>query len=305
MPLISYIICTYNRALYLKKALDALAHQNYSDFNDFEVVIINNNSTDKTQQVVDTFIQQYSNIQVIYANEQKQGLSNARNKAIEVSNAEWLAFLDDDAYVDADYTFNLINFIKSNTDIKAIGGPILLDFESPKPNWYTHYLGSLFGYFKPYKKSRLFTKNFYPRGSNMIFHRSLFQKYGRFNPNLGRIGRNMMGSEEKDMFQRIYKNHEKVYYLHTAVIYHLVPDFRTETDFIKKQSIGVGRSEHVRIMQSHTGVFSKIISELFKWGVSFLLFVFYSLQFKPAKGIMLIRFRYWVLQGLTTKIEKL
>lgn len=303
MPIISHIICTYNRANYLPKALEALAHQNYSDFNDFEVVIINNNSTDNTQQVVDTFIQQYSNIKVIYANEEKQGLSNARNKAIEVSNAEWLAFLDDDAYVDADYTRNLINFIKSNTSIKAIGGPILLDFESSKPNWYTHYLGSLFGYFKPYKSSRLFTKNFYPRGSNMIFHRSLFQKYGRFNPNLGRIGRNMMGSEEKDMFQRIYKNNEKVYYLHTAIIYHLVPDFRTELDYIKKQSIGVGRSEHVRITQSHTGVFSKIISEFFKWGASFLFFVFYSLQLKPAKGIMLIRFRYWVLQGLTTKVD--
>lgn len=305
MPLVSHIICTYNRATYLSKALEALAHQNYTDFNDFEVVIINNNSTDNTRQVVDSFEMQYPHIQVIYANEEKQGLSNARNKAIEVSNAEWLAFLDDDAYVDADYTKNIIRFIQTNTNIKAIGGPILLDFESLKPNWYTHYLGSLFGYFKPYKKSRLFTKNFYPRGSNMIFHRSLFQKYGVFNPNLGRIGRNMIGSEEKDMFQRIYKNHEKVYYLHTAITYHLVPDFRTELDFIKKQSIGVGHSEHVRIMQSNSGLFSKITSELFKWGVSFLLFIFYSLQLKPAKGIMLIRFRYWVLKGLTTKIEKL
>ena len=137
----------------------------------------------------------------------------------------------------------------------------------------------------------------------MVFHKTLFEKYGIFNPNLGRIGRNMMGSEEKDMFQRIYNGNELVYYLHTAVIYHLVPDFRTEINFVKKQSIGVGLSEHVRIMQSHSGVFSKIISELIKWLVSFILLAFYTLQLKPAKGIMLIRFRYWVLKGLTTTIE--
>ncbi|GAB4455018.1 MAG: glycosyltransferase family 2 protein [Bacteroidales bacterium] len=303
MPLISHIICTYNRAEYLPKALEALAHQNYPDYNDFEVVIINNNSTDNTQEIVDSFIKQYPDVKVVYAHEKKQGLSNARNKAIEVSNADWLAFLDDDAYVDADYTLNLVNFIKSTPTIKAIGGPILLDFESPIPTWYTHYLGSLFGYFKPYSTSRYFSKNFYPRGSNMIFHKTLFKKYGIFNPNLGRIGRNMMGSEEKDMFQRIYNGNELVYYLHTAVIYHLVPDFRTEIDFVKKQSIGVGLSEHVRILQSNSGVFSKIISEVLKWSVSFILLAFYTLQLKPTKGIMLIRFRYWVLKGLTTKIE--
>jgi len=303
MPLISHIICTYNRAAYLPKALDALAHQNYPDFNDFEVVIINNNSTDNTQEIVDSFMKQYPDVKVVYAHEEKQGLSNARNKAIEVSTAEWLVFLDDDAYVDADYTLNLVNFIKSTPDIKAIGGPILLDFESPEPHWYTHYLGSLFGYFKPYETSRYFTKNFYPRGSNMILHHTLFEKYGVFNPNLGRIGRNMMGSEEKDMFQRIYEGNEQVYYLHTAIINHLVPDFRTEIEFVKKQSMGVGRSEHVRIMQSNSGVFSKILSECLKWGVSLLLMISYSLQLKPAKGIMLLCFRYWVLKGLTTKVD--
>lgn len=303
MPLISYIICTYNRAEYLSKALEALAHQNYPDFNDFEIVIINNNSTDNTQQVVESFVQKYPKIKIVYALEEKQGLSNARNKAIEVSNADWLAFLDDDAYVHADYTLKLISFIKLNHNIKAMGGPILLDFESPKPGWYTHYLGSLFGYFKPYEESRLFTKNFYPRGSNMIFHRTLFEKYGLFNPNLGRIGRNMMGSEEKDMFQRIFKGKEKVYYLHSAIIFHLVPDFRTKIDFIKKQSIGVGQSEHVRIMQNKSGVFSKIISEFGKWVFSFLLFIFYVFQLKPAKGTMLLRFRYWVLMGLMSKVE--
>jgi len=301
MPLIAHIICTFNRAEYLPQALKALALQNNT--NDFEIVIINNNSTDNTTQIIEKFVAENPQLSVIYANEEKQGLSHARNKAIEVSTAEWLAFLDDDAYVDKNYTTELIRFIKTSHDVKAIGGPILLDFLSPPPHWYTNYLGSLFGYFKPYKTSQFFNKNYYPRGSNMIFHRSLFEKYGMFNPNLGRIGRNMMGSEEKDMFQRIYKGNEKVYYLHTAVIYHLVPDYRTKVDFIKTQAMGVGRSEHVRISHSKQGVFSKIVSESIKWVVSFVLFIYYTMGLKPAKGIMLLRFRFWVLKGLLTKVD--
>lgn len=296
---ISHIICTFNRAPFLKKALKALSLQTYPHLSEMEIVIIDNNSTDDTHTVVQDFIKEFPKLAVTYAKEEKQGLSNARNKGIEVSKGEWLAFLDDDAHIHADYTTQVLDFIMENSNVKAIGGPILLDFESEPPRWYTNYLGSLFGYFIPYNETMAFTKKSYPRGSNMIFHRSLFDTYGVFNPKLGRSGGDMMGSEEKDIFQRIYEGDEHVYYLHTAIMYHLVPDFRTTQEFIKKQAIGVGMSEHIRIMQSQKGIFKKFIGELVKWGASFLLFVFYLFRFAPSKGIMLIKFRYWVLKGLT------
>ncbi len=300
MPLISYIICTYNRAKYLPIALNAFTKQNIENRNDFEVIVIDNNSTDSTFEVVNIFKKQHLYINLIYEKEEKQGLSNARNKGIEVSNSDWIVFLDDDAYISNDYTKNLIKFIKEYGHIyKAIGGPILLDFENKPPKWYTNFLGSLFGYFKPYKNSKKFSQKFYPRGSNMIFHSSLFAKYGNFNPILGRSGENMLGSEEKDMFKRIYKGNEKVFYHSNLVIYHLVPEFRTKVDFIKKQSIGVGVSEHLRIKAEKSGIFTKITSETFKWFVSLLLLIFYTICLEPSKGIMLIKFRYWVFKGLT------
>jgi|YNPMSStandDraft_1061717.scaffolds.fasta_scaffold00797_11 glycosyltransferase involved in cell wall biosynthesis len=302
LPFVSYIICTYNRANYIPIALKAFTTQNGNHYNDFEVVIIDNNSTDSTSEVVHKFKNQNPHIKLIYEKEQKQGLSNARNKGIEVSNSEWIAFLDDDAYISNDYTSNLINFIQNlGTIYKAIGGPILLDFEKKPPHWYTNLLGSLFGYFKPYNHSREFSHTYYPRGSNMIFHRSLFEKYGYFNPKLGRIRKNMLGSEEKDMFQRIYKGKEKVYYLSTIVIYHLVPEYRTQIDFIKKQSIGVGLSEQLRLKNEKFGFLTKIFSEFYKWAISILLLLFYTICFNPAKGIMLIKFRYWILVGLLSK----
>lgn len=300
--LISYAICTYNRERFLPIALDAIARQKGDYCHLFELIVVDNNSTDSTPNIVQQFSEKHPHIQVVYTTEAKQGLSHARNKAIEVARGEWIAFLDDDAYLDNAYTEQLISFIQSKGQTyKAAGGPILLDFETQPPAWYTHYLGSLLGYFKPYKQSREFTLSYYPRGSNMVFHRSLFERYGLFNPELGRKGYQMLGSEEKDIFQRIYQGGECAYYDVSLVMYHLVPDFRTTIDFIRKQSIGVGISEHLRIKSEGRGVFQKVLSEFFKWMVSFLLCVFYLLQLKPQKGIMLLRFRFWVLKGLTTK----
>ena len=298
---ISYIICTYNRSKYLKKALQAIVAQenNYNDI--FEIIIVDNNSTDDTRQVVEEFIRENQQINIVYCIEQKQGLSNARNKGIETAKGTWLVFLDDDAYIDKHYTKNLINFIKDNNNIyKAIGGPIYLDFVGKIPVWYTKYLGSLLGYFKPYTKSRKFGKNYYPRGSNMIFNKILFEKYGIFNPNLGRFGNLLLGSEEKDIFQRIYKAKEPVYYLDNIITYHIVHEFRTTKEFIKKQSIGVGLSERLRINGNVKLIIYKIFSELLKWAASLALFLFYALKGSFQKGIMLIKFRYWILKGLIT-----
>ncbi|MCX7862760.1 MAG: glycosyltransferase [Bacteroidales bacterium] len=304
--IISYVICTYNRDKFLPIALQAIANQKGNFWDCFEIIVVDNNSTDNTPTIVENFSKQNPHIRLIYTTESNQGLSHARNKGIEVAQGEWIAFLDDDAYLHELYTEHLLTFIQHFGNVyKAIGGPILLDFETSPPKWYSHYLGSLFGYFKPYNNSQEFSRKYYPRGSNMIFHRSLFQKYGTFNTELGRKGQLLLGSEEKDIFQRIYKGSEKVYYHASLIMFHLVPEFRTTINFVKKQSIGVGISEHLRIQNEKNGLFSKIISECFKWAASTLLCLFFFIKLQPAKGIMLLRFRYWVFLGLISKTTSL
>lgn len=301
MVKLSAIICTYNREKYLPLALDALIKQKGVAKSDFEIVIINNNSKDRTEEISLSYQKKYTEIPFVYATESKQGLSHARNKGIEVSNGELLAFLDDDAFADENYIKDVLDYFELNKHIKAVGGRILLHFETQKPAWYTNYLGSLLGYFNPWDEPRFFNKKQYPRGSNMVYKSDLFKKYGVFNPELGRIGAGMLGSEEKEMFQRIYSGNEAIYYLPKAVIYHMVPVERTLTPFLRTQSVGVGKSERIRILTTKVGFTKKIIEEIIKWKVSFILFLFYMFTFRPAKGNMLIRFRYWVFLGLRGK----
>lgn len=298
---LSAIICTYNREKYLPMAIDALLHQKRVVSGDLEIVIINNNSTDKTEEISLSYKENSFKIPVIYSTESKQGLSHARNKGIEVATGELLAFLDDDAFADENYVKDVLDYFELNPKIQAVGGRILLHFVENKPAWYTHYLGSLLGYFNPWNEPRFFNKKQYPRGSNMVYRKELFVKYGVFNPELGRIGAGMLGSEEKEMFQRIYSGDEKIYYLPQAVIYHMVPEERTKTPFLRRQSVGVGKSERIRILTTKVGFSKKIVEEILKWKISFGLFLFFFFTFRPAKGYMLLRFRYWVFLGLRGK----
>ena len=88
-------------------------------------------------------------------------------------------------------------------------------------------------------------------------------------------------------------------YIPNALVYHCVPIERTTTEFIKRQAIGTGASEKVRV--KNEGVISTIkrfIIEGFKWGASFILYFVYLFKGQMAKGRMIVKFRYWVTQGL-------
>ncbi len=299
---LSVIICTYNREKYLPLAIEALLKQKCINLSDFEIIIVNNNSTDNTENIALSEQKKSKEINIIYVTEQKQGLSNARNKGIEVANGTLLAFLDDDAFACENYIQRVFDFFEKYKDAKAVGGRILLHFEVQKPDWYTNYLGSLLGYFNPWNELRVFNKKQYPRGSNMVYKRELFDKYGGFNPELGRKGESMLGSEEKEMFQRIYSGNEKIYYYPDAIIEHIVPVERTLTPFIKTQSIAVGKSERIRIVATNKGIYNKVFEEFIKWNASIVLCLFFILTLRQAKGIMLLRFRYWVWLGLNEKM---
>lgn len=91
--MVSVVIPTYNRVLYLKEALDSVLTQTYQDF---EIIVVDDNSTDNTKDLIDTYIALYKDIRIKYffINGCRQGA--ARNKGIVNSNGEFIAFLDSD-----------------------------------------------------------------------------------------------------------------------------------------------------------------------------------------------------------------
>jgi glycosyltransferase involved in cell wall biosynthesis len=296
MSTIAAIICTYNREQYIGKALESIKNQSLERAR-YQIVIVNNNSTDNSEQVCRDFMKANPDLDIILVNEPEQGLSAARNRGIQESDADYLTFVDDDATLDQGFLEAVTDYLDANPDVVAVGGRILLDFETRRPAWATHYLDSLFGYFNPGNQTKIFRAPLYPRGSNMSFSSAVFDLAGQFSRDLGRNKDVLKGNEEKELFARIYKLGKPVVYLPDAIVYHAVPAYRTEKDFIRRQAIGFGRSE--RIYRSlHGGLSKMYLTEGVKWAASLILFPFYLITLRPRKGFMILRFRSWVSHGM-------
>lgn len=297
--MITATISTYNREKYLPQVLDSLRRQTL-DKSLFEIVLVDNNSPGNTEEITRKFIVDNPDLEVSYHLETNQGLSYGRNRGIKEGKGKYITFIDDDAFLSEGYLEKIYNYFEAEKDIAAIGSKILLHYEDVIPKWENKYLNSLLGWFDIGDERLEFPKNDYPRGSNMSFRMDVFERVGNFNVDLGRKGGNLAGSEEKDMFKRIYEHDDlKVIYVPDAIVYHCVPLERTTAGFIKRQALGTGRSERIRVKNIGFGAtVTRWFIEWFKWGASFFLWLVYFISGKPAKGNMIVKFRWWVSQGL-------
>lgn len=112
-PKISLIIPVYNVEKFLKTTLDSVFAQT---FKDFEVIIVNDGSTDSSLEIIKEYSKNYSNMVVI--NQENQGQGIARNNALKVAKGEYIAFLDSDDFLEPDFLEVLYNTaVDNNADI--------------------------------------------------------------------------------------------------------------------------------------------------------------------------------------------
>jgi hypothetical protein len=133
----------------------------------------------------------------------------------------------------------------------------------------------------------------------MTFKVDVFGKVGSFNTSLGRTDKSMIGGEEKELFDRIYKANLEVLYDPEIVVFHCVPIERTTSSFIRRQAIGAGMSERVRTLTDGGLLFFiRILKEIYLWMASIILWILFSFKLQFSKGNMILAFRWWLTQGL-------
>ena len=291
--MISFLICTYNRASYLRDNLAALTVA--AAGHDAEIIVVDNNSTDSTAQVCVEFPA------VKYFLETVQGLSAARNRAIRESAGEVLVFLDDDAFIRSDYVVRLEEYLAGFPEVMAFGGRIDPLFESGEgPKWLGRWSRSWLSALDMGNHVRVFKSGKYPIGANMGVRRDIIKRVGLFDTALGRSGGNMIGGEEKDFFERVSAVGVEIFYFPELVVSHVIPPERTTRDYIVRFGYGVGLSELIRC-GSGTKLFIRRVSELVKWGGTAVLWLAYLIGGRPAKGNALVLFRREVSRGLFGK----
>jgi len=294
--IITVAICTYNRADYLKDTLNDLAVQT-ADKNSFEVLVINNNSTDHTETVCEEFQNTHPKINFRFVHETYQGLSFARNRSAKEAAAPTLLFIDDDVHLKQDFVSTALDYLKFHPHVSCAGGRIFVSFDDADPDWIPNELMPMFGLHDLGESDKRYPVNNFPRGGNMLIKKNVFEKYGLFDTNLGRIGKNLLGSEEKAFFESVRKEGVELHYWADLELWHRIGSNRLEYDYLKNQSVGIGKSERFRVMHSKVKTSGKLCSELIKLTGSVVLGIGYLLRGKVKAAKLLLKFRVWVLRG--------
>ena len=300
--MISVIICTYNREKFLYSALQHVA-DNEAAYKQYEIILVDNNSTDRTKEECQRFTQDYPEVQFHYYLETKQGLSHARNRGIKESHGDILVFLDDDSFVQPDYLKNVQLQMDKHPEAMAFGGKITPRFESgTTPAWLCKWNYSWVSAIDKGDDVTPFIGNSYPIGANMGFRKECLDRIGEFNTELGRNKKNLMAGEEKDLFNQMKEKQMPILYFPDIAVEHVIPEKRTTKEYIVKMAYGIGLSERLRCLKlGKPALFKRHLAELFKWGATFVLWISYLLRLRPIVGNMLILFRWHVTRGLLAK----
>ena len=238
----SVLVCTYNRAEMLAASLRSLAQLSVPPEFAWEVLIVDNNSTDNTRGVAEAFAAEFPG-RFRYVFESRQGKSFALNTAIREARGEILAFTDDDATVDQRWLAELIAAIEK-FDCAGVGGKIVPVWDSTKPDWLV-----LDG---PYKlMDAVVSLDLGPEpipiktavyGVNMAFRRDVFQKYGDFRKDLGPTVGSEVRGEDSEFCRRLVKAGEMLVYVPGAVVYHPVEKKRMDKQYFQAWYLGRGRA---------------------------------------------------------------
>ena len=296
---LSIIICSYNRASYIGEALNSL-YQQTAGLALFEVIVVDNNSTDDTEEVYTKWREQHLNGNFSYTTETKQGASYARNNGAKLAKGNWLCFMDDDAVATPDYVKNILNHISNHPSIVGFGGRIIPKYIPTEPRWMSYYVSSLVGNFDYAPTARPFEYGKYPLESNMIVSKAVFEQIGGFNTALpGVVGTLRIGGEGKELFYKILAFGHTIYYDPSILVYHVVEVKKLTSEYMYRVASGIGRGERTRtIAISQKAYLLKIAEYIFKLGASIVLAIKYTLQGNPAKSWPVIQFRIDALKGL-------
>lgn len=283
-PKISVIVCTYNRTDLLPGCLLALSEQTLST-ELFEVVIVDNNSTDNTQEIVNRVVSSNTNFRII--TESKQGLSHARNRGWQEAVGEFIAYIDDDAKAEPDWLMQMYSFIKCNSTVEAFGGPYRAFYLKPPPFWFPPEYGN---WSLGEVGRKIETGKEFLSGSNIVFHKDLLASFGGFRTSLGMKGQQISYGEETRLLLDIAESQKPVYYVPEMRVSHLVAPYKMNLRWLLFSAYANGRcsNETLKLRRALTSHIR---------GLAIGLAKIITNMIAPAKGPLKRRL-YYALKGL-------
>lgn len=250
--LISVVICTFNRSDLVGTLLHGLCRQTM-DKSEYEIIVVDNNSSDDTCDVAKCFCQDYPNVR--YCFEEQQGLSHARNRGWWEARGEYVGYIDDDCKAPEQW-LAVAKEVIQEVSPAVLGGPYYAFYNSPKPAWWRDWYRSC----EHAEKARALRQDEYLSGNNIFFRRGILEVLGGFDTSLGMSGGSLAYGEETAFLRRMRKSmsHELIYYDPRLFVYHLVPERKMSLWWTARQRFAGGRYSfrvfHSVSSSSHAGL---------------------------------------------------
>jgi glycosyltransferase involved in cell wall biosynthesis len=252
---VTVVITTFNRSQMLPAALESMLHQEPGNVR-YEVIVVDNNSTDGTKQIVERYITQgHRNLKYMF--EPRQGVSHARNRGVINAHAPIIAFSDDDVRVAKDWIANIKREFDEHPEVDYVGGKILPHWKTEPPAWLNrdHWWAlALLDYGD---------EPFYVNADNPLclptanasFRCELFKRFGLFSPEFS-------GREDHEFLLRLWRAGSRGLYSPTVIVTAEVQNERLKKNYHRRWNTTTGRFNSLMRLNEIMGPDGRIVGEL-------------------------------------------
>jgi glycosyltransferase involved in cell wall biosynthesis len=237
---IDIVICTYNNVAGLERVLQGLTTQNVANAT-WSVLVVDNNCTDDTRRVVESFIDaaQIPNLRIV--SETVQGLTPARLRGVRETTAPWIAFVDDDCLLEEGWIPGAISFARKHPEAAAFGGRVV-------PEWGTRATPFLQRYswcFASQDHGPKPCPTDFLVGAGMVISRAALVETGWTSEQYldDRIGRRLISGGDIEITLRLRGTGRELWFTPDCLIRHLIPPQRTSAYELAAMNRGLGISQ--------------------------------------------------------------
>lgn len=252
-PFITVALCTHNHADRLVRTLADLAHLKLPAL-PWEFLVIENASTDTTPALLAASGWRPAGMDVRIVHEEKLGLSNARNRALQDARGEYILFMDDDETPDPAWLTAYEQAMREHQP-DALGGRIEVFFENgARPLWLQDELLGFLGKLDHGEACWLTERATPIFGGNFAFRRSVFERIGNFDARLGRQGTANIGGEDTEIYRRLLEHGCRVRWVPEAIIQHRIQTPKLRRGYFLDLHFRQGRMEGARTRGAGTRI---------------------------------------------------
>jgi glycosyltransferase involved in cell wall biosynthesis len=275
-PEVSVVVATYNRYEILPGTIESLINQDGETA--YELIVVDNNSTDDTRNVINKLREKPGYEKLTYLFEEKQGVSHARNKGIAAARASIIAFTDDDIRPAKNWVSSIKKAFEKFPEADCIGGKVLPHPDTKFPAWLTDKYWTPLALLdlgnEPLKLN--VHKGAGLVAANLAVRASAFKDVGLFHPQLQRV-KDSVGSMEDHEFQlRLSAAKKRLMYVPELVVYAHVLEERLDKDYHRRWYCGHGHfyavmrdeefeTSKLRLFDVPSHLYRRTCSNAFDW----------------------------------------